>query len=491
MVDAILFDFDNTLANTNSLTEIRESGRYELLTPEVLAHVRLYAPVSTILKKLRDRGVKLGLVTNSGEKYVQTLLVHLKINNIFDVVVTYGDVKLEGKKPSPKGLQLALARLGVEPDASILYIGDDNNDQLAAYRAGITPIHPTWASRRPISVAPAIEMSSDMLIDYIDNTDEYRLFAEQCAIRKSAVFERNGVYFLPLDSEGNIVPLKSEMASFCLGRYYSQKGATTAWLHDAHPLSKEIASKADQHPFVAPQHWIDLLAHVVRHSAEFAFDGQFQFDIVTVIPSKLGQDPRLEKILNRVYEAIKGDDYIPDFVEDLFFYVPDAVSQKTLARHERQYEANRALQFNPARSGAILGKRILIIDDVLTSGATLARARSLLETAGAIKAMGVSIAKTVSIIEDERPCPACHRMMRVRRNQNDGIRFWGCTGYHDEQDRCTHTEPLVKKECARCHRPMRIRTNSRTKEKFWGCSGYNQNPTCNHTEPFDLSEMPD
>lgn len=490
MIETIIFDFDNTIANTNSIQEIRELGRYDQLTVETLKKVKLYKPIPALLHTLQERGIRLALVTNSGERYIEILLQHLNLSDTFEVVVTYGDVGRDGIKPSPVGLRLALERLGVAPSRDIIYIGDDNNDQLAAYKTGITPILPTWASRRPISAVPALNMSSEMVMDYIDNPHEYRLFAEQCCERKTAKFDRKGVYFLPLDDAGNIVTVKEEMTSFCLGRYYSQKGATTALLHDSHSLSLEIASKSGSERFDAPDYWIDLLAHVVRHCSDFVFDDGPRFDIITVIPGKRGKDPRLERILERVeHEINKSEENAPQFIPDILYYVEDALSQKSLARYERQNEANRALQVNQSCTQLVSGKRILIIDDVLTSGATLSRARQLLLSIGASNVMGVVLAKTVSIIEDERVCPECSRMMRVQFNKKIGTRFWGCIGFRDETNPCKHTEDLYKKDCPRCERAMRIKKNYRTDQKFWSCTGYNQTPNCNYTESIDPNEV--
>jgi len=486
----VLFDFDNTIASTDSVKEIRESGEYELLTSETLGKVRLYKPVPDLLLALRKQQVKLGLVTNSGAGYISRLLDYLQLTKTFDAIVTYADVKAEGKKPSPKGIRLALQKLGVRASPKILYVGDENTDLIAAYHAGITPITPTWASRKPVSMAPAIEMSSDMLIDYVQNPDEYRLFAERCAELGTAEFERKAVYFLPLDRSANVVTVSEQMGSFCLGRYFSQKTAVTAVLHDKHELSKEIARKEEQVPFNIPDYWTDLLAHVVRHGAAFKYAGKADFDIVTVIPAKYGKDPRLERLLETIESKFEESEGAPEFVGDIFCFDDDAKSQKTLHRNERYLEAQRTLHLTKSGAQLVTDKRVLVIDDVVTTGATLARALDLLAGENALSAVGLALAKTVSIMEDERTCPDCGRAMRVRRNKGTGERFWGCTGYYDEDDQCTHSEPLITKACPRCKRPMALRTNSRTGEKFWGCTGYQKDPACSYSENYDPSEMP-
>lgn len=489
--NAILFDFDNTIANTESIRDIRERSAYDELTEEALAQVKTYKPVPKLLDSIKRAGVKIGIVTNSGRGYIAPVLQHLGLAEFFDVVVTYTDVKAEGKKPSPKGIELALGMLKVPASSAVLYVGDENSDHEAAYRAGVTPVMPSWATKKPVSTAPAIEMSSTQLVEFISNPSEFRLFAEQCAELETADFQRQGVYFLPLDDSANVVTVRSEMSSLCFGRYFSQKSAVTAMLHERHALSKEIQRKEEESPFQIPPHWCQLMAHVVLHTPSYIYDDAGRvFDIVTVIPAKKGKDPRLERLLAAVEVLRKKDAHQSAYIGDLFYYLDDAQSQKTLTRRERSYEAKRALHLNTDRAASVAGKRILVIDDVITTGSTLERARSLLLGAGAASAVGVGIAKTVSLMEDERPCPKCGRTLKVKRNSKTGEHFRGCSGFGSDVDPCSYVEPLVKKSCPKCGRDMRIQTVKKTGVKFWSCTGWNQDPTCTHSEDFDESEMP-
>ncbi|WP_186193481.1 HAD-IA family hydrolase [Burkholderia gladioli] len=488
---AILFDFDNTIANTESIREIRERGAYEELTPDAMARVRVYGPVLPLLTTIRAAGIKIGIVTNAGRGYLTPVLEHLNLTDAFDAIVTYTDVRAEGKKPSPKGIELVLEQLGVKPSQAVLYVGDENSDHEAAYRAGVTPVMPTWATRRSVTMAPAMEMSSTQLVQYLTDPGEFQLFAERCAELGTADYARQGVYFLALDDSSNVVTVKEQMTSLCFGRYFSQKAAVTAVLHERHALSLEIQRKESEVPYQVPTHWYDLMTHVVRHAPSYIFDdAQQHFDVVTVIPAKTGKDPRLERLLAGVAERLRADGHGANCVPDLLYYLDDAQSQKTLSRVERSYEAKRALKFNEKYAGEIAGLRVLVIDDVTTTGATMERARNLLLQAGAAAAHGAAIAKTVSLMEDERPCPACGRPLKVKRNTATGEHFWGCTGYADQANQCKHHEPLVKKECPRCGRDMRVQKVKRTGEKFWSCTGWNKNPACNHSMDYDESEMP-
>jgi len=68
-------------------------------------------------------------------------------------------------------------------------------------------------------------------------------------------------------------------------------------------------------------------------------------------------------------------------------------SQVGLSRLERLSNVQEAFQANPA---LIMGKTIIIIDDVSTTGATLEACASTLKNAGAMKVIGLSLARAVS-----------------------------------------------------------------------------------------------
>ncbi|WP_140919469.1 HAD-IIIA family hydrolase [Limnobaculum xujianqingii] len=158
-VEAVLFDLDNTLANTDILQDIRNRRAYEELTDAILNKVIVFEKGVEILKELKSMGVKIGVVTNSGRAYAERLLTYFKLN-YFDVVITYTDVGAGGKKPSPDGILMALKQLNVSPSQNVWFVGDDYTDIEAAYRAGVKPIIPTWGPKNSVSQMPAAVLSS-------------------------------------------------------------------------------------------------------------------------------------------------------------------------------------------------------------------------------------------------------------------------------------------------------------------------------------------
>ncbi|MBZ0168505.1 HAD-superfamily hydrolase, subfamily IA, variant 3 [Candidatus Methylomirabilis lanthanidiphila] len=81
---------------------------------------RLNPQAQTVLEMLRDRGLTLGMISNSNG-WVERLVMENGLRPYFHFVL---DSRLIGvEKPDPRIFQIALDRLGIDP-AEALYIGD-------------------------------------------------------------------------------------------------------------------------------------------------------------------------------------------------------------------------------------------------------------------------------------------------------------------------------------------------------------------------------
>ena len=86
-----------------------------------------------VLKNLRAKKVRIGLITNATSEIVNTNLKQFKMKKFFGAVVTMDDVKR--RKPAPDMILKACKILKVEPKNTIL-VGDTKNDMIAGKRAG-------------------------------------------------------------------------------------------------------------------------------------------------------------------------------------------------------------------------------------------------------------------------------------------------------------------------------------------------------------------
>jgi putative hydrolase of the HAD superfamily len=99
------------------------------------ADVRLYPDADEALRRLKDSGVKLALVTNALQSDVDAILPKIGLTNFFDITVASDTL---GKtKPDSAVFLFALEGLGVEADEAMC-VGDDvEKDCEAAERIGI------------------------------------------------------------------------------------------------------------------------------------------------------------------------------------------------------------------------------------------------------------------------------------------------------------------------------------------------------------------
>ncbi|MGQ9468639.1 MAG: HAD family hydrolase [Nitrososphaerales archaeon] len=102
---------------------------------EAINASKLVKETKSILNFLSEKGIRTGLVTNSGRKAVQLALIKHGLS--FDVIVTRDE--MDKLKPYGDGIKLALRIINV-PTENAIYIGDSINDVLAAKDANVCSI---------------------------------------------------------------------------------------------------------------------------------------------------------------------------------------------------------------------------------------------------------------------------------------------------------------------------------------------------------------
>ncbi|MBI4311329.1 MAG: HAD-IA family hydrolase [Chloroflexi bacterium] len=93
-----------------------------------------YPPAPAVVRALKQRGLKLAIVSSAFHLRIEQTLGKTGLRDCFDVIVGYDDVP--AYKPDPYGLLEALQRLGCAP-AESLYVGDHTIDAETAQRAGV------------------------------------------------------------------------------------------------------------------------------------------------------------------------------------------------------------------------------------------------------------------------------------------------------------------------------------------------------------------
>lgn len=201
----ILFDMDGTIANTDELVvqtmyelydlyrdgkktpreecyyfsgpPIRDTLRKEFPDGDIefLAHefarlskdkydtmVTPYPHSREVKLELKKRGIKLGVVTNKHRLMALHCLEVIKLDDIFDVLIGFDDVK--ESKPHPEGIYKAMELLGIKDKKKVLYVGDNPLDDMTAKNAGVDSCLVMWGPRKmPNDIKPTYK-----IYDYFD-----------------------------------------------------------------------------------------------------------------------------------------------------------------------------------------------------------------------------------------------------------------------------------------------------------------------------------
>lgn len=101
---------------------------YRLVAEGIVAYRRVqltrltpYSNVVSTLVKLKERGLRLGIVSDAPARNAWMRLVEMRLTEFFDVVVTLDDT--QELKPSPMPFRKALDALQIPPE-NVLFVGD-------------------------------------------------------------------------------------------------------------------------------------------------------------------------------------------------------------------------------------------------------------------------------------------------------------------------------------------------------------------------------
>lgn len=153
-----------------------------------------------------------------------------------------------------------------------------------------------------------------------------------------------------------------------------------------YPWSDLIADfKLHQHPA-----WALSFARILRASpwVEPALDAADW-----IIPIPLSSQRLQERGYNQAFELARALD-ASKASHHLLHRVMDTAPQKTQSRAQRKNAVQHAFGVNSAMIHHVLQRRVVLIDDVMTTGATIYAAANVLRQAGAAHVTAVVLART-------------------------------------------------------------------------------------------------
>ena len=142
--------------------------------------------------------------------------------------------------------------------------------------------------------------------------------------------------------------------------------------------------------------WDKALAWLMRGAA-WAEDTLHEADRVLPIP--LSRERLAERGYNQSWLLARR--LAPSKAEpQLLLRTRDTPPQRTLPRAERLANLQGALAIDPLRAHEVIGQRLVLVDDVMTSGASLHAAARVLLQAGAAQVSALVLARTAREDDD-------------------------------------------------------------------------------------------
>lgn len=100
---------------------------------KTFAKAKLFDGFIDLMTFLKDKKIKIAIVSFAFREYVNFIINNLDLRNFFDAIISFNDVK--NAKPDPEAVLLVGNKLNILP-SEILVIGDAKSDMLMGKTAG-------------------------------------------------------------------------------------------------------------------------------------------------------------------------------------------------------------------------------------------------------------------------------------------------------------------------------------------------------------------
>ena len=105
---------------------------------ESIELISFFPETLEVVKGLKRRGKRLGIVSNNTTKHISLVLKRFEMECLFEVYS--GSDVVEKSKPNPEPIEYALRKMGVKPGRNVVYIGDSDQDVLCGNNAHVDAI---------------------------------------------------------------------------------------------------------------------------------------------------------------------------------------------------------------------------------------------------------------------------------------------------------------------------------------------------------------
>jgi len=404
-----LFDLDDTLVRTEDLKEVREAcknstsqARLNEVRNALAERPNRHLYRLTALQALRDLHPKLKLCvfTRSPRSYALAVLEWAYPGFQWDIVIAYEDVL--PTKPHGDGIDRAMEVFGVTDLAKVLMVGDSDVDIRAAYNCGCVAVldktswpagKKHWEHWHALELVPdAILESSSELGQLLRNPDSFLPDLER---RLDTENERNGSgrfdcinHFLPRDlGDTKAYPV------YACGRSFTQYPSLD-YRRPWHELTGSIANHKEAIQFSSC--WVESIRRFISDHYPSLIRTSL---VIATVPHRPGRAARLEALLQQV-----GDSLATNPIKKCdVVVVPGLLGFRNGVKSQHNDHLDRSSRFANIRdhldvmSPDLIRERksVLVLDDVVTTGASLIYSAKYLKEAGAGSVKCLAIAKSI------------------------------------------------------------------------------------------------
>ncbi len=139
-----------------------------LFIEKYLKESKLIPNVKKMLYSLKNKGIKIAIVSSNPSSVIREVLKHMDILKYVDVIIGQDDVK--EPKPSPQPILKAISEMNLRKE-EVLVVGDSIYDIIAAKRAGVKVygVLTGVGSLTELRNAGAVRVlrNASMLVDYV------------------------------------------------------------------------------------------------------------------------------------------------------------------------------------------------------------------------------------------------------------------------------------------------------------------------------------
>lgn len=394
MFKLCLFDLDETLVRTDDLEDVRLACKNNAERKNVKAVKQALAGRPgrhiydiELLEGIREKHpeMKLGVFTRSPRSYAETVLDWAYPGFEWDILVAYEDVR--PTKPHGDGIDLAMNKFGIDQLDEVVLIGDNDVDIRAAYNCGCVAIldKSAWPYKyrtehwRALALVPdAIVGSSSDILQVLGNPyrfapDLERLLAGEKEVVGAARFDRLS-HFVPREIGGDNKPFYV----YVCGRSFTTHDSVK-YRRQWHAPTESIMDSKDADKL--PKEWVEAIRNFIAQHYVALFVAVNL--VVTVVPHRPERKARLEGLLKQLQDSIAKKP-----LEGINVAVaPDLLAYKGGVKSQHNDHLNQVQRFENVRDHLFVkqpqlvagGQAVLVLDDVVTSGASLIYATKYLK----------------------------------------------------------------------------------------------------------------